>query len=361
MALTKVTSALTNLDGGITIDNITIDGTEIDLSSGDLTIDVAGDIILDAAGDNWLFNKSGTTLLNIQKDGDNVEFISSISDGDIKFRGNDGGSTITALTLDMSDAGKAFFNAGIAANDTSFITHVHSNHTNGLFIINSQAGGFGSALTFQSERSDNNVIVTAARIRTEGAEAWNADDAVSSVLIFESVQDNSLNERMRFTSGGNLLFATTSSPATAGGEGAVLESVSNGARLNIARSANAILIGFYNQNGEVGNISTSGSATAYNTSSDARLKDITGEARGLEVINQLNPVAYNWKADGKSDEGLIAQEVMNIVPNAVSQNEDDKYYQMDYSKLVTPLIKAIQEQQEQIDALQSEINILKGE
>ena len=41
MALTKVTSGLTDLDGGITIDNITIDGTEIDLSSGDLTIDLS--------------------------------------------------------------------------------------------------------------------------------------------------------------------------------------------------------------------------------------------------------------------------------------------------------------------------------
>ena len=51
---------------------------------------------------------------------------------------------------------------------------------------------------------------------------------------------------------------------------------------------------------------------------------------------------------------------MEIVPNAVSGSEED-YYQMDYSKLVTPLIKAIQEQQEQIDALQSEINNLKGE
>ena len=60
----------------------------------------------------------------------------------------------------------------------------------------------------------------------------------------------------------------------------------------------------------VGSIFTkgSGSATAYNTSSDARLKDVTGEARGLEVINKLNPVAYNWKADGNADEGLIAQE-----------------------------------------------------
>ena len=64
--------------------------------------------------------------------------------------------------------------------------------------------------------------------------------------------------------------------------------------------------------------------------------------------------------DNKSDEGLIAQEVLDIVPNAVSQRENG-YYQMDYSKLVTPLIKAIQEQQEQIDALQSEIKTLKGE
>ena len=59
-------------------------------------------------------------------------------------------------------------------------------------------------------------------------------------------------------------------------------------------------------------------------------------------------------------DGLIAQEVLEIVPNAITGGEETKYM-MDYSKLVTPLIKAIQEQQEQIDALQSEINILKGE
>jgi hypothetical protein len=119
------------------------------------------------------------------------------------------------------------------------------------------------------------------------------------------------------------------------------------------------MISFLKAGTPVGSISVTTSATAYNTSSDARLKDITGEARGLAVINKLNPVAYDWKADGKSDEGLIAQEVQELVPNAVSQNEDG-YYQMDYSKLVTPLIKAIQEQQEQIESLKSEIKLLKG-
>jgi len=117
---------------------------------------------------------------------------------------------------------------------------------------------------------------------------------------------------------------------------------------------------FVNPNGIVGTISTNGSATAYNTSSDARLKDVTGEARGLEVITKLNPVAYNWKADGKADEGLIAQEVKEIVPNAVSGSEDE-HYQMDYSKLVTHLVAGMKEQQEQIESLKSEIAKLKGE
>jgi hypothetical protein len=117
-----------------------------------------------------------------------------------------------------------------------------------------------------------------------------------------------------------------------------------------------------NRNGSsVGSITTTASATQFNTSSDARLKDVTGKARGLEVINKLNPVSYTWKKDGKAAEGLIAQEVIDIMPYAVSQNKKDNMYQMDYSKLVTPLIKAIQEQQAQIDALQSEINTLKGE
>jgi hypothetical protein len=70
-------------------------------------------------------------------------------------------------------------------------------------------------------------------------------------------------------------------------------------------------------------------------------------------------VSFDWKADGQADEGLIAQEVEKIVPNAVSQNEDE-YYQMDYSKLVTPLVKAIQEQQEQIEQLKTEIEALKS-
>jgi hypothetical protein len=116
---------------------------------------------------------------------------------------------------------------------------------------------------------------------------------------------------------------------------------------------------FFRAGTQVGGITVASSSTTYATSSDARLKDVTGSARGLEVINKLNPVAYNWKVDGKADEGLIAQEVLDVVPNAVSGSEVDMY-QMDYSKLVVHLVAGIKEQQEQIDALQSEINELKN-
>ena len=81
-------TALT-LDGGVTIDNITIDGTEIDLSSGDLTLDVAGDIILDVAGSDVIYKRSGTSVGEIQIGDDNFNIRSLVSDKDIVFKGND--------------------------------------------------------------------------------------------------------------------------------------------------------------------------------------------------------------------------------------------------------------------------------
>ena len=101
-------------DGGITVDNITIDGTEIDLSSGDLTIDVAGDIILDADGGDIKLADNGTVFAEFTNDSTYLDIKNPNSNQDIMFKGVDGGSTITALQLDMSDAGRAIFNAGVS-------------------------------------------------------------------------------------------------------------------------------------------------------------------------------------------------------------------------------------------------------
>ena len=97
-------------NAGVAVDNITIDGTEIDLSSGDLTIDVEGKIALDANDDGSIkLQDNGTEYARIDGNSSNLRIISQISDKDIIFNGNDGGSSITALTLDMSDGGRASF------------------------------------------------------------------------------------------------------------------------------------------------------------------------------------------------------------------------------------------------------------
>ena len=100
-------------DAGIDIDNITIDGTEIDLSSGDLTLDVEGDIILDANGGDIQFSDNGTNIGNFTNSSSDFVIEAKVQDKDIIFKGDDNGSGITALTLDMSDAGRALFNEGI--------------------------------------------------------------------------------------------------------------------------------------------------------------------------------------------------------------------------------------------------------
>ena len=107
-----VSNAVT-ADGGIGVDNITIDGTEIDLSSGNLTIDVAGDIILDADGGDIFFNDAGVTFAKFSNVSTDFVIKSIAQDKDLIFKGNDNGSEITALTLDMSEAGAATFNSGV--------------------------------------------------------------------------------------------------------------------------------------------------------------------------------------------------------------------------------------------------------
>jgi hypothetical protein len=103
-------------NAGVIVDNITIDGTEIDLSSGDLTLDVAGDIILDADGGDVLFKDAGTLIGKIaNNDSSNFRMDVSVQDKDFILGGNDGGSIISAMVLDMSAAGAATFNNDVTA------------------------------------------------------------------------------------------------------------------------------------------------------------------------------------------------------------------------------------------------------
>ena len=104
-------------NAGVVVDNFTLDGTTLALSSGDLTLDAANNIFLDADGGVISLKDGGTSYGQLIKSSNDFRIFNPISDGDIVFRGNDGGSTITALTLDMSEAGAATFNNKIIATE----------------------------------------------------------------------------------------------------------------------------------------------------------------------------------------------------------------------------------------------------
>jgi microcystin-dependent protein len=181
---TNVVDAVTALsslkaDGGVTVDNITIDGTEIDLSSGDLTLDVAGDIVLDAAGDEVIFKDGSTNVGHVSMDSDNLTIKSLVSDKDVIFQGNDGGSGNS--TPDLRDrfvvgAGSTYSvdatggsatvtpsgtNAGTALSESQLPAHNHTTtitFTNGTTSSSSStrlAGGGATTLGTQTYDTDN--------------------------------------------------------------------------------------------------------------------------------------------------------------------------------------------------------------
>ena len=133
---------------------------------------------------------------------------------------------------------------------------------------------------------------------------------------------------------------------------------------------------FNNSNGSVGTISTNGSTTSYNTSSDYRLKEnVTYDFDATTRLKQLKPCRFNFKADkDKTVDGFLAHEV-TAVPEAIFGEKDatEKYIDdngdeqtrivpqgIDQAKLVPLLTKALQEQQATIEALTARITALES-
>ena len=167
---------------------------------------------------------------------------------------------------------------------------------------------------------------------------------------------------MLFDGSSRVLINRTSSASTNGRLDVFRDSGEHCINCEVAGTSNSTLVGFFNANGFVGGINTSGSATSYNTSSDYRLKEnVTYEFDALSRVAQLKPARFNFISDGETTvDGFIAHEVSDIVPEAISGEKDGEQMQgIDQSKLVPLLTKAIQEQQELIEDLKSRIEVLE--
>jgi hypothetical protein len=132
---------------------------------------------------------------------------------------------------------------------------------------------------------------------------------------------------------------------------------------NQASSGTRNFTSFRIDNSIVGSITSTGSTTAYNTSSDHRLKENVVELTGATArLKQLEPKRFNFIADADTTvDGFLAHEVQSVVPEAITgtHNEVDAdgnpvYQGIDQSKLVPLLVATIKELEARITALEGE-------
>jgi hypothetical protein len=182
-----ITTTGTGTIGNLVVDNFTLNGTELDLSSGDFTLDVAGDIILDADGGEILFHDNTTAMGHVSMASSNITIKSLVSDKDIIFQGNDGGSAITALTLDMSAAGAASFNSTITATGsvTASGVVIANDGTIGSTGGNAMNIGSGGVVTFAQAPVFPDGSLAIADLDIDGGTDIGADLADADLFIVD--------------------------------------------------------------------------------------------------------------------------------------------------------------------------------
>ena len=230
-----------------------------------------------------------------------------------------------ALQIGVGTADGAFIAAG---NDTNVTTNAY----------------FNAGWKYQSSSN----LATMYK-QTSGTHQWhtapsgNAGDPIT------------FTQALTLDAGGNLLVGTTSGSAQL-----VVNYTypKDGANWISSSSATHTAISFVTPNGVAGNINTNTLSTSYNTSSDYRLKDITGPiTTSGAYIDSLNPVEGTWKANGSTFVGLIAHEVQEASRTTVATGVKDgeEMQGMDYSnaELIANLIAEVKALRTRVAALES--------
>jgi hypothetical protein len=171
------------------------------------------------------------------------------------------------------------------------------------------------------------------------------------------LSDGDGNPRGIFDASGNFLVGSTTSTHSSISSKCILKSSDNVLGV-VTDSGNTQAVRFTNGTTAVGSVTLTASATAYNTSSDYRLKNTIAPMTGaLAKVALLKPVTYKWNADGSDGQGFIAHELAKVVPDCVTGEKDavdaegnPQHQGIDTSFLVATLTAAIQELKAEFDA-----------
>jgi len=279
---------------------------------------------------------------------------SEVQDKDIIFKGIDGGSSITALTLDMSDAGHAKFNSSVSLVDNAKLN-------------------IGTGADLQIYHDGSNSF-----IQDQGVGQLRIDTNGTDVRITKT--DSEYMGKF-IADGGVELYHNNSKKFETTGSGITVTGTINGGDLRgeawyMGLDGNdwiGIETTYFNVNLDGsekfrvvnnGDIHADGNVIAYSTTiSDERLKkDIVKIDNALDKISQLNGYTFEYLADGKKSAGVIAQEVEKVMPSAIVEStlplkmgEDDEteYKTVQYDQLHGLMIEAIKELKAEIEELKA--------
>jgi len=355
---------------------------------------IVNDLILNnATASNTIFNTNNTERMRIDSSGNvgigtsspsaNLEIASTTtiagarlttsagSDSEIEFINTSSGNHTWAIGQDFSNSNAfsiAYSNAVGASLSSNSKVVIDSSGNVGIGTSSPQsytnyrnlhiAGPTttGSGLLYLTN-SDSSIVGLAF---AEGDQARVTFGSQTNHPVTFLTNDT---ERMRIDSSGTINIGTTAAGGGSGNVGVgftqIGRTISNcdGDWNYEIFGAQGNRIRFFTSAGggtQVGSITVTTSTTAYNTSSDQRLKENIVDAPAGN-IDAIRVRSFDWKADGSHQTyGMVAQELVDVAPEAVTQgNTEDDLWSVDYSKLVPMMIKEIQD-------LKAEVAALKG-
>jgi len=270
-------------------------------------------------------------------------------------------TTVTGASAIQGEANLTF--------DGTILTITGSNEADMLHFTTGNSAGN----TFAGIRGDNE-----SGIKIRGGGSFDGGtielggglrDTNPGIIAFSTGTGTSSSERMRIGNDGFVGIGVTTAVANGGGACFVNgDSGRNYLILGCNTSGTKSLIEFNNSNFKVGSIETSGTSTAYNTSSDYRLKEnAVAIDDGITRLKTLKPYKFNFKNDSSTKvDGFFAHEV-TAVPEAISGAKDEVdsdnnpvYQGIDQSKLVPLLTAALQEAVTKIEVLETKVAALEA-
>jgi hypothetical protein len=265
-----------------------------------------------------------------------------------------------------SQGNNVLFGSGnVGIGTSSPVTSLDVRATNGATIIagrtaNTGTGSeFGYFASYAPNASGTDIIWSQIKSLVSTATAGSEANSI----VFSSRTAGSFTEKLRIDSSGNLLVGQTTQVngeklgVTSSSNTFLVKTTGNNstARLTyVTQSTGTTVYDYYICNStNTGTISTNGTTTSYNLTSDQRLKQNIQDADSASsLIDSLQVRKFDWKSDNSHQRyGFIAQELLTVAPEAVYQPTDtNEMMAVDYSKLVPMLVKEIQSLRQRLSA-----------